>query len=280
MLWDQRHLHPEVLLLFGGLFLGYLGLCRGVGAKLKLPGELVVTRGQRSLFGGGLLVMLLGASWPIHDVAEGYLFSVHMVQHMLFTLVATPLLILGTPAWMARWLLPAPLMRIFKRIARPLPALLIFNVYLVSSHWPGFVNYVVTHEGAHFAAHLTLVFTAIVMWWPVLSPISEAPRVSPPAQMLYLFGQTVVPTVPASFLTFAKVPFYSVYAHAPRLFASISPTTDQLISGLIMKLGGGLLLWSVIAVLFFRWSSREESEIPDTSDWQALEDQVNRTGSR
>ncbi|HLF69847.1 MAG TPA: cytochrome c oxidase assembly protein, partial [Actinomycetota bacterium] len=225
-------------------------------------------------------LMLLGASWPIHDVAEGYLFSVHMVQHILFSLVATPLLILGTPSWMARWLLPAPLMRVFRRIARPLPALAIFNVYLVFSHWPGFVNYVAVNEGAHFLAHFVLVLTAIVMWWPVLSPLSEAPRVSPPAQMLYLFGQTIVPTVPASFLTFAKAPFYSVYANAPRLVASISPTTDQLISGLIMKLGGGLLLWSVIAVLFFRWSSREESEMPDASDWQDLEGQVNRTGIR
>ena len=30
------------------------------------------------------------------------------------------------------------------------------------------------------------------------------------------------------------------------------------IAGLIMKIGGGFLLWAIIAVMFFRWAAAEE----------------------
>ena len=57
-------------------------------------------------------MLWLGADWPIHDLAERYLYIMHMTQHMLFTLVAAPLLIAGMPAWMRRALLaPRPVRR-------------------------------------------------------------------------------------------------------------------------------------------------------------------------
>ena len=110
----------------------------------------------------------------------------------------------------------------------------------------------------------------------MLSPLPELPRISYPAQMLYLFLQTIVPTVPASFLTFADAPIYTFYESLPRWF-SISVLEDQRIAGLLMKIGGGFLLWSVIAVLFFRWSSKEERpEVPDVLEWQQVERELNQ----
>ena len=75
--------------------------------------------------------------------------------------------------------------------------------------------------------------------------------------MLYLFLQTIVPTVPASFLTFNDRPLYRIYATFPRLW-DISALTDQQTAGLIMKIVGGLFLWLVIAIIFFRWYESEE----------------------
>lgn len=75
--------------------------------------------------------------------------------------------------------------------------------------------------------------------------------------MVYLFGQSIVPTVPASFLTFATIPLYEVYAAAPRIWG-ISATTDQQLAGAVMKIGGGIVLWGTIVVMFFRWARAQE----------------------
>ena len=76
-------------------------------------------------------------------------------------------------------------------------------------------------------------------------------------RMLYLFVWSVVPTVPASFLTFGSAPLYKFYERVPHLFG-LSTLEDQQIAGLIMKIGAGLLLWVIIAVVFFRWAAEEE----------------------
>ena len=71
---------------------------------------------------------------------------------------------------------------------------------------------------AHFLLHTLVLLSSIVVWMPILSPLPEVPRLFPPLAMFYLFLQSVVPTVPASFLTFGKTPLYHVYATFPRLW--------------------------------------------------------------
>jgi putative membrane protein len=95
------------------------------------------------------------------------------------------------------------------------------------------------------------------MWLPVLSP-SEAivPRLTPLPKLLYLFVQTIVPTVPSAFLTFGTEPLYAIYATFPRVW--FDAITDMQIAGLLMKIGGGMYLWLIITVLYFRWSADEE----------------------
>jgi putative membrane protein len=68
-----------------------------------------------------------------------------------------------------------------------------------------------------------------------------------------------VPTVPASFLTFADEPLYKFYAHVPRIWG-ISAVEDQQLAGAIMKLAGGAILWGTIFVIFFRWYQRQDRE--------------------
>jgi putative membrane protein len=88
--------------------------------------------------------------------------------------------------------------------------------------------------------------------------------------MLYLFLQSIVPTVPASFLTFSTGSLYSSYAALPHPWIGV--VTDQRIAGLIMKIGGGLLLWAVIAVIFFRWNAKEErGDVAAELTWEDFE---------
>ena len=256
------HPHPDVWLLLGGIWAAFLLAVRHHPAA---PREAADRRRRTTLFSIGMGVLLIGADWPIHDLAEGYLYSVHMVQHMLFTLVAPPLLIAGIPAWMWRTLLrPRPVFGAFRFLTRPVVALILFNGLLLFTHWPEVVRLSVTSELAHFWLHALLFGAAMVVWWPVMSPLVELPSLSPPGQMMYLFIQSLAPTIPASFLTFGHTLLYPVYGTFPRIWG-ISALNDQLIAGLTMKIVGGLILWGFITAIFFRWHARETRD-----GWDAL----------
>ncbi|MCZ7530577.1 MAG: cytochrome c oxidase assembly protein [Acidimicrobiia bacterium] len=254
--WEAN---PDVWLVVGLLAAAYVIAIVRLGPALAPDPRRPVTTAQVISFGLGIFATWLAADWPVHELAEDSLYSVHMVQHLTFTLVATPLLLMGTPGWMLRALLGGGrLLHAVRWLARFLPAVILYNLVLVVSHWPAVVDLTLRNGLAHFVAHVIIFVTALVVWLPVLSPLPEIPRLAPPLRMLYLFLQSVLPTVPASFLTFGKTPLYRYYESVDQLFG-LSTVEDQRIAGLIMKVGAGFLLWTLIAVLFFRWYSEEEA---------------------
>ena len=270
------HPHPDVWALVAVLAGGYWLALRHWGPRHVSPGEPAATRGQKAAFYLGVLTIWLVADWPVHELAEERLLSVHMVQHLLLSLVAPPLLLLGTPGWLLRTLLrPRWLAALVRGLARPFPALLLFNAFIAFSHWPLIVEAALRSELIHFGLHAALVSTALLMWMPVLSPMFEIPRLRYPGQMLYLFAQSIVPTVPASFLTFADGPIYPFYGIAAPLIG-VDPVVDQRIGGLVMKIVGGFILWGFIAVLFFRWNKQDSLTGSDEPAWQEVERRVNR----
>jgi putative membrane protein len=251
--------HPDVWLLVALLAAGYWIAVVRVGPRYAVPGQPLVTRLQLTCWSLGVFAVWLSSDWPVHDFAEQSMYSVHMVQHLLITLVAVPLLLLGTPAWMARAVL-APGSRRFRIVrwwSRFLPALIVFNVMLVLTHVPAIVNASLESGILHFTIHAALLCTSIIVWMPVLSPLPEIPRLPWLPRMIFLFLQSIVPTVPASFLTFGDSPLYKFYEDLPHIWG-VSTLEDQQIAGLIMKIGAGLFLWAMIAVIFFRWAAEEE----------------------
>lgn len=268
------HPHLDVWAVVAGIGLLYAAAVRR--ERATHPGVAVLTRSQRRCFVAALGLMLVASDWPLHDVAERYLYSAHMVQHLLLTMGVGLLLVAGTPAWMARNLLGTGLrLRAMRSLSKPVTGLVQFNLILVLSHWPVVVEATVRHHPLHFVAHAVLLASAVLMWMPIASPLPEIRRLKPPMQMLYLFLQTILPTVPASFLTFNSHPLYKIYVTFPRLWG-ISALTDQQTAGLIMKIVGGLYLWFVIAVIFFRWYADEERNGPDGDvlHWHDVEDEL------
>jgi len=250
--------HPDVLLIVGLIAVGYISALTRLGPVLAPAGAPVATTFQKVCFGLGLFGMLLVSSWPTHDLAEGYMYWVHMVQHLTYAMVSVPLMLLGTPAWLARWLLrPQWLFRTVRAMSRFVPAIVTFNLVMVLTHWPAFVDLTLRAGWFHFLAHVLIVVSAVFIWMPILSPLPEIPRLAPISRMVFLFLQTIVPTIPASFLTFGDHPLYRRYESLPKLWG-ISAMDDQLIAGLIMKIGAGLLLTALIAVIFFRWVAKDE----------------------
>ncbi|MDQ1374620.1 MAG: putative rane protein [Actinomycetota bacterium] len=265
------HAHPDVWAVMGALLVGYVVARRHWAPS---PDELQVQRRKAVWFALGLLALEAASDWPIHDISERYLLSVHMVQHLIITFVAPPLLLLGLPAAVLRGLLrPRFVHWSFTRLARPLPAALLFNTVIAVSHWPPLVDWAVPREPAHFAVHVVLFTTATLMWFPVINRLPEYPSIGDPGRMIYLFLQSVIPTVPASFLTFGDSPLYHYYAKVPRPF-HITLIADQQMAGGVMKVVGGGLIWSIIAVMFFRWYARSERERRGVLTWADVERQL------
>lgn len=255
--WEW-HLHPDVLAVVGLMILGYWLLFAYVGPRAAADGEAVVSRRQLRCLGAAIGGFWIMSDWPVHDLSEGYLYSVHMVQHLVYTLVLPPLFMWGTPAWTWRWLL-RPVMPLFRFLVRPIPALIVFNGIVALTHATGFVTAAVESGAAHLAQHILLVAASFFMWWPVLSPLPEIRPMPPLAQMVYLFLQSLLPTIPASFLALANEPVYEVYERFPRLLG-MTAAQDQQLAGAIMKVAGGLILWAFIVVIFFRWAAADQRE--------------------
>lgn len=256
----EPHLHPDVLALCLGLLAAYgLAIWRYGRILHPRPGDRPVSVRQLVSFLAGVALIWVAAASPLHDIGERALFSVHTVEHLLYAFGIPPLLLIGTPPWMGQLLLRRlPGAGALRALARPVPAALAFNGVLLAMHTPVAVELMVTSEPAHIGMHTLMLASAFLMWLPVLSPVPEIPTLSPPGQMFYLFVQTLLPTVPASFLTFAGQPVYGIYAELPKLWG-ISALEDVRAAGLILKIGGGFFLWIVIAVLFFRWAAVEDA---------------------
>ena len=280
-------LHPDVLLWIFLLEGGYIALALR-GAR-RHPLECRVSRRQFVTYTCGVFLLWVAAGTPIHDWGERYLFTVHMIQHLLISMIAAPLLLLGTPGWLLRpFLTRRYVFPVAKVLALPIVAIAVFNLTTVFTHLPEFMDFVLTHHAVHFFAHVLLMASAILLWWPVFSPLPELPRLHFSGQFIYLFVQSLVPSIVASIMTYGTTVLYPFYAAAPRRWG-LSPLDDQVMAGLVMKLSGGALIFGLMTVVFFRWYKQEQRDHPDALEeldrlgypeisWTDVEDELQRMG--
>jgi putative membrane protein len=267
--WLDWHVHADVVLLCATLLAAYFYTINILRPRISDAGR--VRNTQIVLYCLGVLAIYVATGTPIHDLSEQYLLSMHMVQHLVLTLVAPPLLIAGMPGWLwqailsGRWVLP-----VARVLLHPLVAFGVFNFLLVITHLPFVVDYALREHWFHFVVHAGLVGSAMMMWWPVVGGTPELPRLTYPYQMAYLFVQSIVPAVIASFITFSETAVYKFYEAAPRIW-HISAVEDQQMAGGIMKMTGTLILWSFIGVAFFRWYAKEEAEAQGPA-WSEVEE--------
>jgi putative membrane protein len=216
--------------------------------------------GQHLSFTAGLVAMFLALNGPLHDISDYYLFSGHMVQHLALTIISPPLLLLGVPGWMLR---PALQSRAVAAVARtittPRAAFAAFNLILAAWHLPPLYNAAMFFHEVHIIQHLMFLAGAVIMWWPMLSPLPELPRLSYPGQMLYSFVMTLPMTVISIFIVYADHVLYPAYASAPRLWG-LSPLEDQRLGGLIMWIPGGLFFYLITSVIFLRWVQSQRDD--------------------
>ncbi len=208
----------------------------------------------------GLGVMLASLNGPIHDLSDSYLFSVHMAQHLLLTMVLPPLLIAGTPGWLIDAAARPPWLRGLGRLlTHPVVAGVLFSAVLLVWHTVDAYDLMMRNHNVHVVTHLMFMVTAVLLWWPVTSASTVLPRLGSGMGMLYLFLVQLPMQLLGAIITFADVPLYPWYAAAPRTWG-LSVLDDQKLGGLLMWIPGNLWIWGAMSVLFFQWAKRERQE--------------------
>lgn len=202
-------------------------------------------------FLGSMGIVFFALQGPLHELSDLYLFSAHMVQHLLITLAFPPLLILGIPSWMWRPLVRFGWVRTVGRaLTHPVVAFLVSTFVLYLWHVPRMYDWALEDHNIHIAEHLLFMASAVIMWWPVASRIEEIPPLTPGYRMVYLFLLTIPMKGLGAVITVSDYVLYRFYAVQPRVWG-LDPLSDQRLGGVIMWMPGGLAIWFAMGVVFF-----------------------------
>jgi putative membrane protein len=221
----------------------------------------------------GLALFYLTLASPVDALADGYLFSAHMLQHLLLLLLVPPLILLSLPStpvpdrfqnggwrWL-NWILRRPLANWFLGIG---------GMWLW--HAPALCNAAVTNEWVHRLQYVSLLIMGLAFWWPIIGPW-RAQRLSPLVGIVYLSSACLGCTILGIIITFAPVEVCSIYLHPVDQLGilpliqnqwGLTPGKDQQIGGLLMWVPACLIYFCAILGLFARWHGevRDEAIIP------------------
>jgi len=249
--------HLEVwVLIFGVACIGWF-MINVLQPKAVQAGHEPINLRQKLLFILASVLLWIVSDWPVHEIAELQLYFVHMLQHLMISMIIPALFLLSLPRWLFETVFDEGKKgwKFLQKISRPIFAGIIFNIFTVLLHWPWLVQLSADSGSVHFALHLVVFLSGLLMWMPVIGPIKEwqLPAVG---KCIYLFAMSIVPTVPGGWLVFAEQVVYRHYDTPERLWG-INAIVDQQAAGVVMKLVGGFFLWAVIVTIFFRWANSE-----------------------
>ena len=231
-----------------------------VGASFKLAQR--PTARQGVAFVAALLTILIAITGPLDELTKERSFAVYIFQQMLLVFVAPPLLLFGLPAWMLRPLMMNRFVELIARvITRPLFAFLLFAAVFTLIHYPVVCDRVCHVQPFYSNLHALLLFVGSLLWWPLLSPLPEYPRMTYPMQIMYLFLLMIPMTAVAAPITLANSVLYMFYVGGMHPLG-LTPMADQVLGGLIMWIGQGVYIMFVFTAIFYRWSRSDDQEEP------------------
>ena len=144
-------------------------------------------------------------------------------------------------------------------MSHPIAAITLFVAVMAWTHWPPVVDTLMVSQAGSFLLDFVWLLSGLVFWWPVAAPEPARSWLHEPGKVGYLIVATLVNTGVFAYLTFSPLPLYATYELAPPV-TGLSTRDDQLIAGLLMKMGGAVVLWTAISILFFRWVRRSERD--------------------
>lgn len=256
LLLTTWHWHPSVLL--GGTILVIV-----YAAALRFRW----TR-RAWFYGAGVLALLVALLSPLHTLGDQYLFSAHMLQHLLL-LIAPPLLLLGLPAGVIARIVRLPFAGKIERVlGQPVIAWSLGLGAMWLWHLPALYNAALEYQLIHIAEHLSFLVTATIFWWPLFAPESYA-RLHPLTALVYLFAAMIASGALGMVLTFAAPGLYPTYllphdslGILPLLRErwGLTPPVDQQLGGLLMWVPGSAVYLVVIVAMLAGWYGAPDDE--------------------
>jgi cytochrome c oxidase assembly factor CtaG len=220
-------------------------------------------RARRRAFLAGLAVIFVALESPI-DTRSAASFSVHMVQHLLLTMVAAPLLVLGAPVTLVllasapgnRRRLSAALRRAPLRVlSEPIVAWGAFFGVLWGSHFTGLFDASLRSDGIHALEHVGYLVTAVLFWMPVVGRDPSPVRLMYPARILYLFFAMASMAFLGLALFSATHVLYPTYAAVE---GTAKAMADQRVGGTLMWIGGMVTMVPALGLVMLGWMGADE----------------------
>jgi putative membrane protein len=216
---------------------------------------------QALAFAGGMLALLAALASPIDGLGEDYLFSAHMVQHVLLGDIAPLLILLGLSRVIMR---PATrrLMRLERRLgpfAIPATGIVIWLALMYLWHVPALYDAAAEHAGVHLLEHAAFFAAGVALWWPLIQPVPMRRRLTGMQPLAYIAAAKAGLAALGLYLAWSSMALYPYYEQTPRIWG-LSPVEDQNVGGVIMMVEQSFTLVLVMVVLFIRMLTRSEEE--------------------
>ena len=258
---DWRHWHNEPFLVGGIVFAGWLWALLAGPLRARFSPGTPFPRREAWFFYSALVLFYLVVGSPLDQIAERFLFSAHMGQHLVIMYPVPVLLLCGLPGWMVDAALDRPAARRPLRILLgPLSCAVLSTLVISMWHAPWLYEWALQDKLVHVFEHLMFLGASVLFWWPILSPSRAFPPVSYGSRMLYIFCLEVVMTPLFAYVTFSDNILYPTYEYAPRLVADFSAGDDQTLAGVMMKLTSMAVSLLAFGLCFYKWSETHRDE--------------------
>ncbi len=215
-------------------------------------------RGRAAVFGLGLVLLYLNEGSPLHDLAERYLLSAHMVQHLLLSYVVAPVILAGIPAWLLRAVLAGrrtlPIARV---LLNPVVTFFTFSLVMAVYHVPAVYDVALANTALHHAVHFVILLASLMVWWPLMGGLPELPKPAFLPRLAYVFLLPVAQIPIFAGVTFSDIPLYRQYAVIPTRAFGLGVLEDQALAGVVMKVFGLFAFGITFIVTFFNWYREE-----------------------
>jgi cytochrome c oxidase assembly factor CtaG len=216
---------------------------------------------QAAAFAGAMVALLIALVSPLDGLGEDYLFSAHMVQHVLLGDIAPLLLLLALSRVIMR---PATrrLMRVERGLgplATPVTGILLWLVLMYLWHVPALYDAAAENAPLHVLEHACFFAAGIALWWPLIQPVPMRRRLTGMQPLAYIAAAKGGLAALGLYLAWASSALYPYYETTPRVWG-LSPVEDQNIGGVIMMVEQSLTLVLVLVVLFVRMLAQSEEE--------------------
>ena len=216
---------------------------------------------QALAFAGAMLALLAALVSPLDGLGEDYLFSAHMLQHVLLGDIAPLLLLLSLSRVIMRPLTRRlmALERALGPFAHPLTGLVLWLALMYLWHLPPLYDAALESPFVHLLEHVSFFTAGLAVWWPLIQPVPMRRRMEGLWPIAYIGAAKAGLAVLGLYLTWSTDVLYPYYEGVPRIWG-LSAIEDQNIGGAIMMVEQSLTFVLVLVAVFVRMLVRSEEE--------------------